>query len=49
MNGTTLTDGGSVTPNPGLNWKVIGTGDFTDDGFSDDILWQNANTGQASI
>ena len=36
-----------VAPNPGPSWKVIGTGDFNDDGHSD-ILWQNAN-GQAAI
>jgi uncharacterized repeat protein (TIGR03803 family) len=49
MNGNTLTGGGAVTPNPGPSWKAIGTGDFTGDGFSDDILWQNTTTGQASI
>ena len=49
MDGNTLTGGGAVTPNPGPSWKAIGTGDFTGDGFSDDILWQNTNTGQASI
>ena len=49
MNGSSLIGGGPVTPNPGPAWKAIGTGDFTGDGFSDDILWQNTNTGQASI
>ena len=29
--------------NPGANWKVVGTGDFTGDGHSDDILLQNTN------
>ena len=37
-----------MSPNPGPSWTEIGTGDFNDDGHSD-ILWQNANTGQASI
>ena len=37
-----------IRPNPGPNWKAIGTGDFNGDGRSD-ILWQNTNTGQASI
>ena len=49
MNGDSLIGGGPVSPNPGPTWKAIGTGDFTDDGFSDDILWQNTNSGQASI
>ncbi len=49
MNGNSLLGGGPVSPNPGPSWKAIGTGDFTGDGFSDDILWQNTNTGQASI
>ena len=48
MSGSTLVGGGAVTPNPGPNWKAIGTGDFNDDGHSD-ILWRNASTGQASI
>ena len=49
MNGLTQIAGGSqlVGPNPGANWKVVGTGDFNDDGHSD-ILWQNAS-GQAAI
>jgi FG-GAP-like repeat len=41
------TGGGPVSPNPGITWRVIGTGDFNKDGHAD-ILWQNAN-GQASI
>jgi hypothetical protein len=49
MSGTTLIGGGAVSPNPGPAWKAIGTGDFTDDGFSDDILWQNTSSGQVSI
>ena len=48
MGGSTLVGGGAVTPNPGPNWKAIGTGDFNGDGNSD-ILWRNASTGQASI
>ena len=48
MNGTNVIGGGcTVGPNPGPSWKVIGTGDFNDDGHSD-ILWQNTN-GQAAI
>jgi microcystin-dependent protein len=49
MSGNSLIGGGPVTPNPGTAWKAIGTGDFNGDGFSDDILWQNTSTGQASI
>jgi hypothetical protein len=48
MSGNTLTGGGPVSPNPGPNWKAIGTGDFNGDGHAD-ILWQNTSTGQASI
>ena len=48
MNGTTPTSEAVAGPNPGSNWKVIGsTGDFTDNGKSD-ILWQNTD-GQAAI
>ena len=48
MNGTTPTSEAVAGPNPGPNWKVIGsTGDFTDNGKSD-ILWQNTD-GQAAI
>jgi serralysin len=49
MNGTNPIAGGSqwVGANPGPDWKVVGTGDFNDDGRSD-ILWQNTD-GQAAI
>ena len=49
MDGTSLIGGGPVTPSPGPAWKAIGAGDFTGGGFANDILWQNQNTGQASI
>jgi hypothetical protein len=48
LNGTNVTGGGAVNPDPGPSWKAIGTGDFNDDGLSD-ILWQNTSTGQVSI
>jgi hypothetical protein len=38
-----------VSPNPGPAWQAIGTGDFSHDGFSDDILFQNKSTGQVSV
>ena len=49
MDGTNVIAGGSqlVGPNPGPNWKVVGTGDFNGDGNSD-ILLQNTD-GQAAI
>ena len=47
MNGTSLSDHGTIGPNPVPSWTEVGIGDFNDDGHSD-ILWQNAN-GQASI
>jgi hypothetical protein len=40
---------GGETATPGTNWKAIGTGDFTHDGFSDDILLQNSATSQLAI
>ena len=50
MNGTNVIGGIGelVGAAPGPDWKVVGTGDFNDDGYSD-ILWQNTSTGQASI
>ena len=48
MSGNALTGGGTVSPNPGPNWKAIGAGDFNGDGHAD-ILWQNTSTGQASV
>ena len=48
MSGSTLIDGGPVSPSPGPSWRAIGTGDFNGDGNSD-ILWRNTSTGQASI
>ena len=47
MNGTNVIGGGTVGPNPGPSWHVIGAGDFNGDSH-DDILWQNDN-GQAAI
>ena len=47
MSGNVQTGGGTVSPNPGPNWKAIGTGDFNGDGHAD-ILWQNSD-GRASI
>ena len=47
-NTNTLIGGGPVTPNPGTSWRAVGTGDFNKDS-KPDILWQNTNTGQASI
>ena len=39
-NGTNIVSAATVGPNPGPRWKMVGTGDFSDDGHSD-ILWQN--------
>jgi hypothetical protein len=38
-----------VVQNPGSDWNVVGTGDFSGDGFSDCILFQNNTNGQAAI
>ena len=48
MDSHTLIGGGPVTPNPGLAWEAVATGDFHGNGRSD-ILWENASTGKASI
>jgi hypothetical protein len=45
MHGNIRVSGGPVSPNPGTDWRAIGTGDFNKDGNSD-ILWQNTNTSQ---
>ncbi|MFO1186940.1 MAG: FG-GAP-like repeat-containing protein [Alphaproteobacteria bacterium] len=39
MNGTTITFGDVVGPNPGPTWHIKSTGDFNGDGKAD-ILWQ---------
>ncbi|MEM4248259.1 MAG: FG-GAP-like repeat-containing protein, partial [Candidatus Nanoarchaeia archaeon] len=50
-----LTDGNSGVKNSGIayfksdvNWKLLQTGDFNNDG-KDDLLWENATTGQGMI
>src|SRR6478609_11328606 len=49
MNGTTFT---SETPLPAttddFGWRLVGTGDFNQDGNAD-IVWQNENTGQNAV
>ena len=36
------------TAAPVLNWRIVGTADFTGDG-TDDILWRNFTNGQDRI
>jgi hypothetical protein len=50
MNGTNQIAGGSqvLSSDPGPSWKVVGTGDFNGDGYSD-ILFQNTSSGQVAI
>jgi hypothetical protein len=48
LNGTTATGGGEITNSPfefNPSWTVVGVGDFTDDGFDDDLVYYNASTG----
>ena len=49
MNGTSLTSLATVTPGvvSDTNWKIVGMGDFNNDG-QPDILWQNQATGSLS-
>jgi hypothetical protein len=47
MVGTNPISQQGLSLNPGPSWKVIGTGDFNDDGHAD-ILWRNTS-GQAAI
>jgi hypothetical protein len=43
---TILADDGVSTV--GLDWKIVGIGDFDGGGFSD-IVWENANNGNFAI
>jgi hypothetical protein len=54
MNGSAITGSGVATvgglpATPGTNWAAVGSGDFTDDGFSDGILLQSASNGSVAI
>jgi hypothetical protein len=45
----TSVDGGGAVGDPGTDWQAIGTGSFSGDGLSDDILFQNKTSGQVSV
>jgi hypothetical protein len=48
LKGTTAIGGGEITNPPfefNPSWTVVGVGEFTDDGFDDDIVHYNASTG----
>jgi hypothetical protein len=48
MDAANAIGGGAITPNPGSNWRAIGSGEFYGDGDSD-ILFQAASSGQVAI
>ena len=39
-----IVDHGGTAALMGRSWRVIGTGDFDDDGYTD-ILWRNSKSG----
>jgi hypothetical protein len=47
MSGTNIVNVSYPGYDPGPEWKVVGTGDYTGDGYSD-ILWQS-KSGQIAI
>jgi hypothetical protein len=47
MNGETISSYGYPTAITDLDWRIVGTGDFNNDG-STDILWRNHGVGQYS-
>jgi hypothetical protein len=48
LNGTDVTGGGTVVPNPGPDWKALGIEGGAGQAESE-ILWQNTSSGQVSI
>jgi hypothetical protein len=50
LNGTTRSSVSSFNPAqpPDANWRMVGTGDFNDDG-KPDLVWQNQATGQIGV
>jgi hypothetical protein len=50
MDGVTRTGSAPLNPSqgPDLNWKIVGTADFNNDG-KPDILWQNQANGQLMV
>jgi len=48
MNGGTVSSSSAITSETNQSWKIVGTGDFNNDGKSD-ILWRNTSTGDNAI
>ncbi|MHC4802308.1 MAG: FG-GAP-like repeat-containing protein [Planctomycetota bacterium] len=46
--GTVLPGSGPIQPRSNKNWKVVGIGDFNNDGM-DDILWRHKSRGKNAI
>src|SRR5205823_4406825 len=48
MNGATYVSGATIPLLTDVNWRMVGTGDFNNDGQLD-ILWRHSTTGQNSV
>lgn len=48
MNGLTVQTTAYINPVADVNWQIVSTADFNDDGIAD-LLWRNMKTGEDAI